>query len=172
MKKLISLLSFLCVISLSAFVIDQNWILADNYTVRFSNPEVNGSFTKLNATIRFDEKDLAASRIQVSVDVNSVNTGNPEMDKQVTGKDMLNKEQYPQIIFESSSLRKVPVGYEAIGTLKMHGQNKEITIPFTFSDQVFKGNFEVKCSDYGMTGMGHGEADVVKIELSVPVKAG
>jgi polyisoprenoid-binding protein YceI len=86
MKKSIIALSFLCMILLSAFVIDQNWLLTDTYSVKFSNPEINGSFTHMSATFHFDENDLPTSRLQVFVDVNSASSGNLEMDKQVTGK--------------------------------------------------------------------------------------
>jgi polyisoprenoid-binding protein YceI len=170
MKKHIpAALILLTLLSAFSWISMQNWSLADTYSIRFSNPEVNGVFSKLNAVISFDESDLPASKFSVSADVGSVNTGNPGMDSQISGKDMLDKANFPAIKFESVAVVKTDTAYAAKGMLEMHGIKREILIPFTFLNREFRGSFQVKCSDYGMNGMGKGEADIVRIELNVPV---
>ena len=173
MKKhtfVLALLMLSFVLSVFGTGIMQNWSLSDSYSVSFSNPEVKGVFSKINADITFDESNLPASSFRVSADVGSVNTGNPSMDAEITGKEMLEMDKYPQIKFESTKVTKSDTGYIAAGTLEMHGIKKPLLLSFIFSGQTFKGSFLVRCSEFGMKGMGTGESDKVFISLSVPVK--
>ena len=62
---------------------------------------------------------------------------------------------------------------KAKGNLSMHGVTKEITIPFTFSKNekggVFAGSFSVNRKDFKLGENNGHAADVLKIDLSVPV---
>lgn len=168
-KHTLVILLLFTLLSAFSWIGIQNWSLTGTYSIRFSNPEVNGVFSKLDAVISFDESDLPASKFSVSADVGSVSTGNPGMDSQISGKDMLDKASFPSIRLESATVVKTDTAYAAKGMLDLHGIKHEITIPFTFHNKVFRGFFLVRCSDYGMNGMGKGDADIVRIDLNVPV---
>ena len=60
----------------------------------------------------------------------------------------LDAAKYPVIKFTSTSIANTATGYDAKGTLDMHGVQKEITLPFTFENDVFKGGFQVNRMDY------------------------
>jgi polyisoprenoid-binding protein YceI len=169
-KTLYFFVSIATVFSGLGFYVLQDWVLADAYTVKFSNTEVTGTFRKMTSEIAFDPSNLKDSHFDVKLDVASASTGNEEMDKQVTGSDMLNKEKYPIIHFHSTEVEKTASGFNAKGILEMHGVSKAIDIPFTFSQSTFQGTFAISCSAFDMKGMGKGESDKVKIELTVPVK--
>ena len=54
----------------------------------------------------------------------------------------------------------------------MHGVKKQISIPFTFSNNIFKGVFSVNRIDYGigtLEGMSKKVSNAIKLEFSVPV---
>ena len=78
--------------------------------------------------------------------------------------------KYPTIQFTSSTITKSASGYEAKGTLNMHGVQKEIIVPFTFEDNTFKGNITVNRLDYNIntTEPAHGSS-TFKVEITVPV---
>ena len=52
----------------------------------------------------------------------------------------------------------------------MHGIQKQVTLPFTFNNNVFVGAFEVNRLDYNINiaGPDHGGAKI-KVSISVPV---
>ena len=80
-------------------------------------------------------------------------------------------EKYPTIKFTSSSIAKTATGYTATGTLDMHGVQKEcVTIPFTFTNNVFAGSFQVNRMDYNVNTAepNHGGA-TFKVDITVPV---
>lgn len=157
----------------SAFVMVTvpTWKISDKYSVKFSAGEADGIFKGLKGTIKFDEADLAGSSVNVSIDANTINTGNAMMNKHAKGKEWLDAAAHPTITFVSSSFAKTAKGYEAKGKLTIKGTTKEVSLPFTFtpsgSKAVFKSNFSVVRKDYKITNEGIDET--IKIDLNVPV---
>ena len=149
MKKMIYPVAALLIIAASAFTIyqAQGWKIGENYSVKFTSADPSGVFTGLKGTINFDEKNLAASKFDVSIDVASINTGNGTQNGHA----------------------KTATGYEAKGTLEMHGVQKEAVIPFTFADNTFTGSFDVNREDFNLNPSNGRAGKVIKVELVVPV---
>lgn len=145
------------------------WKIDDKkYALKFSAGEAEGVVKGLKGTIKFDEADLASSSFNVTADVTTINTGNGMMNKHAKGKEWLDADTYPTIGFTSSSFEKTDKGYTVKGRLKLKGVTKEISIPFTFIKNAFKGSFKIKRKDYNITKDGVNEE--VSIDLLVPVK--
>ena len=172
MKKFIFPLTAIIIIAASAFTVikSQDWKIADNYSVKFDGGDPSGQFSGLKGTVSFDPNDLAGSKFDVSIDVATINTGNGMKNTHAKSAMWFDAEKYPTIHFASSSFTKTASGYEVKGTLDMHGVQKEITIPFTFNNNVFAGNFQVSRLDYNINSAepNHG-ASTFKVDLSVPV---
>jgi len=170
MKKLVLPAAIAAIMSLSAFtaINSIDWKISTGYVINFSSEDPSGVFTSMKGDISFDENDLKSSMFNVTVDANSINTGNGMQNKKAKGAEYFDVEKYPVIKFTSKEISKTATGYETTGTLDMHGVQKQITIPFTFSNNTFKGNFEVNRIDYGVGTEGHA-ASVLKIAISVPV---
>jgi polyisoprenoid-binding protein YceI len=160
----------LMIASAFAFIQSQNWKIAEGYSVKFDGGDPSGEFTGLKGTIQFDEKNLAASKFDVTIDAASINTGNGMKNTHAKGANWFDVEKYPTIGFTSSSINKTASGYDAKGTLDMHGVKKEITIPFTFSNNTFASNFEVNRKDFGIDDGKHDKmTDIIKVSIIVPV---
>jgi len=171
MKKMIYPVAALFIIAASAFTIyqAQGWKIGENYSVKFSSSDPSGVFTGLKGTINFDEKNLAASNFDVSIDVASINTGNGTQNSHAKSAQWFDAEKFPLIKFTSSAITKTATGYEAKGTLEMHGVQKETVIPFTFKDNTFTGSFDVNREDFGLNPSNGRAGKVIKVELVVPV---
>jgi polyisoprenoid-binding protein YceI len=162
---------FLC----SAFtvLVVSDWQIKDKeYAVKFDTRWASGTMQGLKGKINFDEKNLAQSGFDVSVDVKTINTGSALKDKHAKADGFFNVEKYPTIRFLSAKIEKTNVGYQVNGTLTIKETTKNINIPFVFdnkgSEGNFKGNFSINRSDYNLKKMGVGET--IKIELVIPVK--
>lgn len=162
----------LLILIVSAFTFFQStdWKISDNYSVKFDGGDPAGAFTGLKGTIQFDENNLAASKFDCTVDVGSINTGNGMKNTHAKSDKWLDATKYPVIRFTSKTISKTASGFEAVGTLDFHGVQKEITMPFTFVNNVFTSNFEVNRMDYGINTAepNHG-AQVMKVSINVPV---
>lgn len=171
MKKLVtSSLTLFALAAVFAFTsIQQTWKIKDTHSIKFSSKDVNGVFKSFKGTVNFDSKDLSKAKFDFTIDVESINTGNAVQNKHAKGADWFDADKYPSIKFISSKFEKTDKGYKTTGTLEMHGVKKEITIPFTFTKNVFNATFSVNRNDFKI---GKADADVVntiKIEAAVPV---
>lgn len=172
MKKLIYPFVALTLIAASAFTFVKSieWKIADNYSVKFDGGDPSGEFKGLKGTISFDPNNLGSSKFSTSIDVASINTGNGMKNTHAKSEKWFDAEKYPTINFTSSAISKTATGYQAVGTLDMHGVQKEITIPFTFTNNTFASTFEVNRLDYNINTAEpeHGSAKF-KVSVSVPV---
>src|SRR4051812_15522486 len=158
--------------SASTFAQSTDWKIADDYSVKFDGGgDPSGEFRGLKGDIKFDQTKLSESKFNVTIDVSSINTGNGMKNTHAKGAKWFDAEKYPTISFTSSSISKTASGYEAKGTLSMHGVQKEVAIPFTFSNNVFNASFEVNRLDYNINveEPSHGAAKF-KVNITVHVK--
>lgn len=155
------------------FISSQNWKIAEGYSIKFSGSGADGIFKDLKGQVIFDEKDLAASRFDVTINVSSINTGNGLKNTHAKGGKWFDASKYPTIHFTSSTVSKTATGYEAQGELEMHGVKKPFTVPFTFTKNgnggTFNGAFDVNRVDFGIGEAGGRVDDVFKLNVTVPV---
>src|SRR4051812_11727808 len=99
MKKLvISMATLLAITAVFAFtVLAQNWTITDKYNIQFSSNDVGGIFKTFTGSIVFDEANLAASKFDVTIDVNSINTGNGLQNKHAKSAEWFDAAKYPAI---------------------------------------------------------------------------
>ncbi|RAJ06622.1 polyisoprenoid-binding protein YceI [Chitinophaga skermanii] len=170
MKKLTFILAtLLASAAVFAFAFTTEWKVGPKYNIAFSAGEVSGIFKTFTGSLFFDDKDLAGSKFNVSIDVNSINTGNGLQNKHAKDVDWFDAAKYPTITFASKKFAKTGAGYTVTGDLTLHGVKKEISIPFTFANNTFAGTFQVNRNDYKVGKPGGDVEDIVKLTVSVPV---
>ncbi len=172
MKKAIYPFITMALIIGSAFTAlkTQDWKISDSSFVKFDGGDPSGQFGGMKGIISFDPNDLANSKFDATIDVTSINTGNGMKNTHAKSEKWFDADKYPTIQFTSSAITKTTDGYETKGMLMMHGVQKEVTIPFTFQDNTFKGSFTVNRLDYNVNTAepNHG-ASSFKVDISVPV---
>jgi polyisoprenoid-binding protein YceI len=147
-----------------------------NFTVEGIFGLVHGSFTGLQATIQFNEKDLSNSSFSASVDAKTVSTGISLRNSDLRNKEeWFNTEKYPRISFQSKKIEKTSSGYKAMGDLTIKGITKPIEMPFTFTTKdatgVFQSQFTLQRNDFQLGKPGGTVGSVITVILNVPVIA-
>lgn len=175
MKKIYVILSIALGSLFSAFTFSDpsEWQLTDQYSIRFKGKGINGFFHTLKGKINFDEKNLAVSKFQLEAEVKSITTGLTLKSWHAKRKKWLNAKEFPSITFNSGKIEKTQRGYMANGKLKIKGVEKEVKIPFSFSNNIFFGNFYIRRSDYNVgktKGFGKMVADSILVEFTITVK--
>jgi len=90
---------------------------------------VKGEFTKVTGTVEFDEANPAASNINVTVDVNSISTREPQRDAHLKSADFFDAEKYPTITFVSKEVVKSGEdSFEVVGDLTIHGVTQTVDL--------------------------------------------
>jgi len=175
MKRLFYPVAIALTISISAFAaaVSMNWKIAEGYQVKFTSDDPSGEFTSMKGIINFDDKNPQTGKFDITVDVKSFNSGNGMQNRQAVSAKWFDADKYPTIHFVSSKVSKTDKGYEVSGDMNMHGVSKEMTIPFTFEKTAkggsFKGSFNVNRNDFKIGEPGGHAADVLRIDLVVPV---
>jgi polyisoprenoid-binding protein YceI len=95
----------------------------------FGMMTVRGHFREVAATGQIDPANPAASSIEVTIDVASLTTNNPQRDNDLRSSYFLELDKYPTITFKST--RVEPAGqdrYTLTGDLTIKGITKPVTL--------------------------------------------
>lgn len=99
-----------------------------------------GRFKTFSANIAFAQDALAASKIDVTVDVGSLDTGDKERDDTLKTPDLFDTAKFPKARFVSSKISMTGNGrYEAQGKLTIRNVTKDVKLPITFQTRDEKG---------------------------------
>lgn len=121
-----------------------------------------GRFNHFDGTFTYDEKDPAASKVRVTVDVSSVDTNNPERDKHLRGEKFFEVKKYPEAAFVSTSYEPTGKGTALLkGKFTLHGVSRPIVIkakevgagndPWGGYRRGFVGSVTLALKDYNIT---------------------
>jgi polyisoprenoid-binding protein YceI len=118
-----------------------------------------GQFKKFDVQLTLDPKQPAAGKLQVVVQVGSLDTADAERDQILKDADLFNVAKFPEARFVSTSIAsKGADSYEATGKLTIRGVTREARVPFTLKASGaaadMKGQFAIRRLDYGV---GQGE---------------
>lgn len=89
---------------------------------------VKGRFAKLSGALFLDESDLANSRVEVSVEAASIQTGDEQRDAHLKSADFFDVEKFPTLTFKSNGIRIVRDGELSVeGDLTIHGVTRKVS---------------------------------------------
>jgi polyisoprenoid-binding protein YceI len=185
-KKSLLALSILGAASLAVttsaadYVIDTKGAHASiNFAVKHLGYSVlTGRFDKFEGEFSYDPANVAASKINVTIDTTSVNSNHAERDKHLRSPDFLNVAKFPTATFVS---KKIVVDdkdeFDIVGDLTLNGVTKSVTIevekvgegkdPWGGYRAGFSGETEINMRDFNIK-MDLGPASqTVKLELEV-----
>jgi len=121
-----------------------------------------GLFRKFNVRMNFDDKNIEASSVTITIDAASIDTVSAERDAGLRGADWFDTVKYPSITFASTAVRRVDDKHYVIsGNMTIRGTTLPVdfstvltnrkTNPFLKVPMVgFYGNAKIKRSDFGL----------------------
>jgi len=102
------------------------------FRATMSGASFTGAFRRWSARIAFDPKNLAASKVEVSVEVASTVTGDKDRDQALPTADWFSARAFPTATFVSRGFKDLGGGkYLAIGDLRLRGVSRPVNLPFT-----------------------------------------
>ena len=140
--------------------------------------EFKGVFHKFTADVDFAPDTLASSRIDVQIDMNSVDSIDKDRDATIRGKDVFDVAHNPTAHYVTKSITKTAAGFSAVGALTLRGVTKDVPIEFQFvpaaAGAKLSGSAKLNRLDFGV-GQGDWKstewvADAVKINFSLLLK--
>jgi polyisoprenoid-binding protein YceI len=100
------------------------------FNIRHFFSKVHGRFETYDGEIQFDEKNLTASSVRVTIADSSINTQNGRRDNHLRSQDFFWVEKYPTIEFKSTKVvpGKDKTHFKVQGTLTIRGVTKPVTL--------------------------------------------
>jgi len=112
-----------------AWQIDPNHSAAQFAVRHLGLSTVRGAFTKVSGTVNLDDKDVAKSSVEVTIDAASVDTRVEGRDKDLRSDHFFDVTKYPTITFKSKKVEQVSAGkLKVTGDLTIHGTTKEVVL--------------------------------------------
>lgn len=123
--------------------------------------DVDGWFKSFDAKVIASKEDFSDASVEMTAEVNSINTDNEQRDTHLKSADFFDAIKYPTLTFKSKTFKKVSDNnYKVTGDLTMHGITKTIelnavgvtgTHPMTKKTiGGFKVTGTIKRSDFGI----------------------
>lgn len=134
-----------------------------------------GQFKRFTVALDFAADNLAASHLDVTIDMNSLDTGDQERDQTLRDTDLFAVKKFSQARFSAAQIVKTATGYEAIGKLTIRDVTRDARVPFTFRTAqeggatagYMSGKTSLRRLDYGV-GQGDWKAtDQVSNDVAV-----
>ena len=90
---------------------------------------VHGAFSKLSGAVLLDGQDISKSSVEVTIDVNTVDTREPDRDKDLRSERFFDVAHFPTMTFKSKKVEQLAPGkLRVTGDLTIHGITKEVLL--------------------------------------------
>ena len=137
--------------------------------------EFKGTFHAYATTVDFDPDALDRARIEVQIQLASVDTQDKDRDQTIRGPDIFDTAHFPTAHYVTRSIVKSGSGYTATGALTLRGVTKDVPISFQLvplgQSAKLVGTAQLKRLDFG-AGQGDWKstewiADSVKVSFAL-----
>lgn len=154
------------------------WRLDDGSKLAFETAwgamKVEGAFRRFTADIRFSPDALDRSRVSVTIDVASVDTGDPQRDQALPGYDFFDVDDHPRATFVAERFEhRGGDRYLARGQLTLRGVTRPVDLPFELDIDGESARVRGETSlDRTAFGVGQGEfaaTDQVPAQVKIEV---
>jgi polyisoprenoid-binding protein YceI len=90
---------------------------------------VRGQFKGVTGAVLWDDQDINNSTVDVTIDANTVDTGEPKRDADLKSANFFDVKNYPTITFKSTKIEKISAGkMKVAGNLTIHGVTKQVVL--------------------------------------------
>ncbi len=123
---------------------------------------VRGQFKGITGTINWDDQDISKSTVDVTIDAKTVDTSEPQRDKDLRSDRFFDTEKFPTITFKSTKVEQVSAGrLKVAGNLTIHGITKPVVLdvegpsaqikdPWGMTRVAINATTKVNRQDYGV----------------------
>lgn len=123
---------------------------------------VRGEFHAVNGSVIVDDTNITKSSVEVTIDASTVDTREPDRDKDLKSPNFFDVEKYPAITFKSTKVEQAANGHLKItGDLTLHGVTKSVVLdatapkapikdPWGLQRTAVSGSTRINRQDFGM----------------------
>lgn len=173
--KLYTAITFLCMailprISMAAWEIEPSHTHVSFAVGHMGLTHTPGLFRSVSGKVNFDENNITASSVSLSIDTASVDTAHAQRDEVLRSADWFNAQAYPKITFVSTGVQRIDAThYVVTGNLSVRG--KSVPVSFNTSMTGPVANPFLKVPSVGFSGSAHVSRSAFGMQTYLPVVA-
>lgn len=127
---------------------------------------IDGRFTRFEGRLTLDSENKASCRVELHVQVASLETDDPAVRPRVTGPEFMDAASFPVLRFVGSC-----EGSDVAGILAMHGVSRPCALSLDRHPDALIAEGHIVRSDWGISAMPLLAGKTVRIRVSVPLTA-
>ena len=147
----------------TAYKIDPQHSSAQFAVTHLMISKVRGEFHAVNGTVDINDSDITKSSVEVTIDASTIDTREPDRDKDLKSPQFLDVAKYPTMGFKSTKVENGTSGHLKItGDLTIHGVTKSVVLDVTAPKPPIKdpwglqrtaasGTAKINRQDFGLT---------------------
>ena len=135
MNRIMRILAIAAICQLSSSAMASTWTIdPDHSNVQFKIrhlmiANVKGVFGKVKGAVRIDEKDMSKSAVDVTIEIDSINTGVAKRDAHLKSVEFFDAAKYPTMSFVSRKVTQSGKGkLKVLGVLSIHGISRDVVL--------------------------------------------
>jgi len=112
----------------ASWVFDEAHSAADFSIRHMMVTNVKGTVTGIKGAVEIDDKDLTKSKVDVTLNVSSLDTRNQKRDEHLRSPDFFDAQKFPEMKFVSKKVQKDGKNLKVTGDLTIKGITKSVTM--------------------------------------------
>ena len=183
LPAMLALASFAAVAAPATYKIDPSHtvVLASWSHFGYSHPSAN--FAGAQGTLVYDARNVAASRVDVTLPLSGLDTFVPKLDEHLKSAEFFDASKYPQITFRSTRTSTAgPHRLKVVGDLTVHGVTRPAVLDVVFNKAAlnpmmkanvigFDATTTIKRSDFGIAAYIPNVGDEITIRITTEADA-
>jgi len=161
------------------YQIDPNHTQVEYTYSHFGFSHITGRLNNVEGDFLFDAKDPAKSSIQVSIPIDTISVGVPDLDKELVSPAFFDAAKFPTATFQSTAVTSTGANKLAVaGDLTIHGVTKPVTLDVTVNKigmhpmrgvaaAGFDATATIKRSDFGVALYVPNMSDEVTLHITM-----
>jgi polyisoprenoid-binding protein YceI len=115
--------------------------------------EIDGTFSTASATITASKDDFSDATVELTADVNSINTGVEQRNNHLKSPAFFDAAKFGTLTFKSTSFKKTgDKSYEVTGDLTLHGVTKSVTLKAVLNGTIVSPQSKKTIAGFKVTG--------------------
>jgi polyisoprenoid-binding protein YceI len=158
MNKIISITAALLLFVSTGFAQSWTWDKAHsqlNFGITHMGiNEIDGTFSTVEAKITSSKDDLSDAVVELTADVNSLNTGVEQRNNHLKSPDFFDAAKFGTLTFKSTSFKNTGgKNYEMAGDLTFHGVTKPVVLNVVFNGTIVNPQSKKTVAGFKVTGV-------------------
>lgn len=176
MKNNLVVIVFIGMLMFSSFMVFipvDDYVVTSGHSIAFKSADPSGKFTSISGSVKYTESNPEDTKLSLTIPVNTLSTGNALMNKKAMTAEWFDQGNFPNITFNSTSVKIEKGVFQIYGNMKVKGIEKLYLVKAMVKKQgdklTFSGKFPVNRISFGVGKKSETVPEIMNVSFTLPV---